>query len=62
MNGAGAQEECLCRCSNLYFCLNTLICGDVLHTTERHMIRYITMTHHTLRISLCLRLIQIVRN
>lgn len=21
--GAGAQEECLCRCSNLYFCLNT---------------------------------------
>ena len=23
VNGAGAQEECLCRCSNLYFCLNT---------------------------------------
>lgn len=21
-NGAGAQEECLCRCSSLYFCLN----------------------------------------
>lgn len=21
--GASAQEECLCRCSNLYFCLNT---------------------------------------
>ena len=21
--GAGAQEECLCRCSDLYFCLNT---------------------------------------
>lgn len=21
--GANAQEECLCRCSNLYFCLNT---------------------------------------
>lgn len=23
INGAGAQEECLCRCSTLYFCLNT---------------------------------------
>lgn len=23
VSGAGAQEECLCRCSNLYFCLNT---------------------------------------
>lgn len=23
VTGAGAQEECLCRCSNLYFCLNT---------------------------------------
>lgn len=22
-SGAGAQEECLCRCSGLYFCLNT---------------------------------------
>ena len=23
VNGASAQEECLCRCSGLYFCLNT---------------------------------------
>lgn len=23
VNGSSAQEECLCRCSNLYFCLNT---------------------------------------
>ena len=23
VNGAGAQEECLCRCSGLYFCINT---------------------------------------
>ena len=23
ISGAGAQEECLCRCSSLYFCLNT---------------------------------------
>ncbi len=23
VRGASAQEECLCRCSNLYFCLNT---------------------------------------
>lgn len=23
VNGASAQEECLCRCSDLYFCLNT---------------------------------------
>lgn len=33
--GANAQEECLCRCSGLYFCLNTLAMWDGFYTPHR---------------------------
>ena len=35
VNGAGAQEECLCRCSNLYFCLNTPDMWGMFYTPNR---------------------------
>lgn len=33
--GASAQEECLCRCSNLYFCLNTPDMWGMFYTPHR---------------------------
>lgn len=33
--GANAQEECLCRCSGLYFCLNTPQMRDGFYTPHR---------------------------
>ncbi len=35
VNGSGAQEECLCRCSNLYFCLNTPDMWGMFYTPHR---------------------------
>ena len=35
VNGASAQEECLCRCSGLYFCLNSPILWDVFYKPHR---------------------------
>ncbi len=34
--GSNAQEECLCRCSNLYFCLNTLGMWNGLYKPHRN--------------------------
>lgn len=34
--GANAQEECLCRCSGLYFCLNTKEMWDGFYTPHRN--------------------------
>ncbi len=34
--GANAQEECLCRCSGLYFCLNTKAMLDGFYTPHRN--------------------------
>lgn len=34
-NGANAQEECLCRCSSLYFCLNTPAMWDGFYKPHR---------------------------
>lgn len=34
--GASAQEECLCRCSDLYFCLNTKAMWDGFYTPHRN--------------------------
>lgn len=34
-NGSNAQEECLCRCSGLYFCLNTQIMWDGFYKPHR---------------------------
>ncbi len=34
--GANAQEECLCRCSGLYFCLNTPAMWDGFYTPHRN--------------------------
>ena len=34
-NGASAQEECLCRCSGLYFCLNTPAMWDGFYKPHR---------------------------
>lgn len=34
--GASAQEECLCRCSGLYFCLNTPAMWDGFYTPHRN--------------------------
>lgn len=33
--GANAQEECLCRCSGLYFCLNTPAMWDGFYKPHR---------------------------
>lgn len=33
--GANAQEECLCRCSGLYFCLNTSAMWEGFYTPHR---------------------------
>lgn len=35
VNGANAQEECLCRCSSLYFCLNTQEMWDGFYKPHR---------------------------
>lgn len=35
VNGATAQEECLCRCSTLYFCLNTPEMWSSFYTPHR---------------------------
>ena len=35
VNGASAQEECLCRCSGLYFCLNSPIIWDGFYKPHR---------------------------
>ena len=35
VNGASAQEECLCRCSGLYFNLNTRAMGDGFYQPHR---------------------------
>ena len=35
VNGAGAQEECLCRCSTLYPCLNTYEMWNGFYTPHR---------------------------
>ncbi len=35
VNGAGAQEECLCRCSTLYFCLNSPAMWDGFYKPHR---------------------------
>ncbi len=37
VNGANAQEECLCRCSDLYFCLNTSEMMDGFYHPHRAM-------------------------
>lgn len=34
--GASAQEECLCRCSGLYFCLNTPAMWNGFYTPHRN--------------------------
>ena len=47
--GSSAQEECLCRCSTLYFCLNTK--DFILHTDMRR-IRSTMMTASIRRKSL----------
>ena len=51
--GSSAQEECLCRCSTLYFCLNTkeMWAGFILHT-DMHRIRSTMMTASIRRESL----------
>lgn len=36
VRGAGAQEECLCRCSSLYFCLNTQEMWDGFYIPHRY--------------------------
>ena len=36
VNGARAQEECLCRCSGLYFCLNTPKMWDGFYEHHRN--------------------------
>lgn len=36
VNGANAQEECLCRCSNLYSCLNTSDMWAQFYTPHRN--------------------------
>lgn len=36
VNGARAQEECLCRCSGLYFCLNTKKMWDGFYNPHRN--------------------------
>ena len=36
VRGAGAQEECLCRCSGLYFCLNTPDMWDGFYQPHRN--------------------------
>ncbi len=36
VNGARAQEECLCRCSGLYFCLNTPKMWDEFYEPHRN--------------------------
>lgn len=35
--GANAQEECLCRCSSLYFCLNTPYMWDGFYIPHRNL-------------------------
>lgn len=35
VNGSSAQEECLCRCSTLYFCLNTPDMWGAYYTPNR---------------------------
>ena len=35
VNGSTAQEECLCRCSSLYFCLNTQEMWDGFYSPHR---------------------------
>ena len=35
-HGSSAQEECLCRCSTLYNCLNTRAMWDGFYTPHRH--------------------------
>lgn len=35
VNGSNAQEECLCRCSSLYFCLNTQEMWDGFYKPHR---------------------------
>lgn len=35
VRGANAQEECLCRCSGLYFCLNTSTMWEGFYTPHR---------------------------
>jgi len=35
VNGASAQEECLCRCSGLYFCLNSPTMWDGFYKPHR---------------------------
>lgn len=35
VRGASAQEECLCRCSTLYFCLDTKYTWDWFYTPHR---------------------------
>jgi len=35
VRGANAQEECLCRCSGLYFCLNTSAMWEGFYTPHR---------------------------
>lgn len=36
VKGSSAQEECLCRCSGLYFCLNTPKMWDGFYTPHRN--------------------------
>lgn len=36
VNGSSAQEECLCRCSGLYFCLNIKEMWDGFYTPHRN--------------------------
>lgn len=36
VNGARAQEECLCRCSGLYFCLNTKKMWEGFYAPHRY--------------------------
>ncbi len=50
VNGSSAQEECICRCTTLYPCLNT---DAMWNAFVRRRTRYTTMTAFILRMYAC---------